>query len=300
MADSEQIVMADPVSSRNRADVFTLFVLDKHVKDEDRMADEASRFSPGESETFVPSPSTGDFYCYYAGAVFRGPRASEMLRVAGIEVASQPFVDTKYAAPLAFLHFFQGYDGPLGLSPKLDTADDDPKAMRSPWASMVKGGLLKANIFALEPPTGLRDEDRVGEISFGSTNPKYEHGNFRSIPLLAESGFGNKAWAVSLRSIAWESEANPRREEFPNGGAHAVFSTANILVLPRAWVEYLFPEMHVLGCDVMNVWCEVDCAQQPGLPSLVFGLGTTLARPSRCRRPRTPRGASWQTGRRSA
>jgi len=194
--------------------------------------------------------------------VFSGHLASDTLRIQGLSLPNLPFLNAdRYNT--AWLDFYDGYDGVLGLDPNTETDVLFP----SPWSTMVQRGLLEKNLMAISPPS---EGPATGELSFGDISPAYASSRFRSIPLVRE-GAAAAVWTVLLRSLTWANELDPLRLEFP-AGATAVITSDWFVAVPRAF-QIRWGQETVLGCDVMHMYCWVECTKRSSMPDIIVGLG---------------------------
>jgi saccharopepsin len=198
------------------------------------------------------------------------------LRIAGVEVTSQPFINVASARPIGFIGFYYGYDGVLGLAPRWDhhsipTAPTTTATrLTSPWSSIVRQSLLPANLFALELPSGVMDTtslNRWGELSLGGISPKYASAPFSYLPL---STYSSQVWAVEAQSLTWHNATNPLHESFTNLTLAGFDSTAWFIGLPGNWTHMIYQSVdHNCGF----LFCEIDCELRHKMPNFTLGLG---------------------------
>lgn len=228
------------------------------------------RFNSTRSSTYSAQGSAASFI--YGTDRFTGEVATESLRIAGLEVDNQYFVNVERADTLGFLDLYFGYEGVLGLAPLWNQSDtsDLPLTALSPWHMMVNRSILDANLFALELPGGLLDMEhpnRSGELSFGGINQKYASSKFLSLPL---SNYSDQVWAVEAQSITWENKTHPLREDFTNLTLAGFDTTAWYLALPGNWSKSIYDSVKH-ECDPIT--CYVDCDLRQDMPNMTFGLG---------------------------
>lgn len=223
------------------------------------------RYFSNQSSTFVPGPP-GLIRHKYAGVTFDGELVNDTVQIATLSVEDQPFINAAYAYA-SEIHFWMGYDGVLGLSPRWDTSGDDPE-MPSPWSQMVQRGLLDHNLFAIDVP---RIPGGEGELSLGNINQKYYNQKFRSIPLASDEK--DKIWMVTANSLTWKNHTHPMHREFTEN-AKAIITADWYIALPAAWATRIHNDVKPLCGIAGPIFCEVECSAREHLPNFVLGLGS--------------------------
>ncbi|KAK7960762.1 hypothetical protein PG988_011976 [Apiospora saccharicola] len=184
----------------------------------------------------------------HGGVYFWGELTTDTFRIAGLDLSRQPFLHAdRYGSD--WIDFYMEYDAVLGL--RTQTADDS-SPFPSPWTSMVQQGTLEKNLFAISIPSEASGES--GKLPFGVIDPAYTSSPFRSVPLVGHDG-GAATWSVPLRSLS-----------------SPVLTTEWFAAVPRAF-RWRWARDVALGCAIMHMHCEVDCARRAGMPDTVVGLG---------------------------
>ncbi|KAK8127258.1 hypothetical protein PG984_008366 [Apiospora sp. TS-2023a] len=245
---------------------------------------EMFRYRANESSTAKPT-DLGWYHMEQNLVVFSGPAALDTFRIGGgdLRVERQPFVAVEHAQPASLLHLWMNYDGVLGLSPRWNSpAEPTASHLPSPWARMVRDGVLDDNVFAIEVPRAARggfDYDgsngdvgpTAGAMTFGGVADKYRDAEFATLPLVVRDD--DRAWAVAAHSVRWANQTQPIDYRF-NASTIAVFSTQWIIGLPgplAARIHRSIPEWAGKQCG-MGLLCFINCAARRHLPDLVFEL----------------------------
>ena len=225
-------------------------------------------FQSNLSSTFQPGPP-GSAMTLYAGVRFEGPIAYDTLRVAGLEIEEQVFINAETARTLGFIDLYFNYDGVLGLAPRWNSSLDTT-TLPSPWLTMVNQSLLDANLFAIDlphTPFDLSSSPRVGELSFGGTNPKYNSSTFTSLSL---SDYTDRVWAIEAQSFTWTNRTHPIHTTFSNFTLAGFDTSSWYIGLPSTLADEINAQVQPL-CTF--VFCYVPCSQRHVMPDFVFGIG---------------------------
>ncbi|KAK7981406.1 hypothetical protein PG988_003644 [Apiospora saccharicola] len=231
---------------------------------------EMFRYRANESSTAEPS-DLGWYHMEQNLVVFSGPAALDTFRIGGggLRVERQPFMAVEHAQPASLLNLWINYDGVLGLSPRWKNTSAEPTAshLPSPWARMVRDGVLDDNVFAIEVPRAAR-----AGFDYDGSNGDYRDAEFAALPLAVRDD-DDRAWAVAAQSVRWANRTQPIDYRF-NVSTIAVFSTQWIIGLPgplAARIHRSIPEWAGKQCG-MGLLCFINCAARRHLPDLVFEL----------------------------
>lgn len=81
---------------------------------------------------------------------------------------------------------------------------------------LVNHNLLDYNMLPIDVPRGIRNLSecafpRLGEITFGGLNSKYESSDFSVLPLVE---YDDQAWTVEAQSLRWDDSSRSMHEDF--------------------------------------------------------------------------------------
>ncbi|KAF2499178.1 acid protease [Lophium mytilinum] len=218
----------------------------------------------------------------YTGLRAAGHLSKDTLSVAGLDVPNQLFheLDRVKSVPTSFWR--RDFDSVLGLAPPLEAWS--LLGIESPFAGMVRLGLLPRNVVSIALGRTEGDVKVAGEIMFGGVNAEmFEAGEMVEIPLSnvtdpqpgSEDPFEvgppllNGTWRVETRGLSW---GKGEGKSVDLAGFTARLDTAEPFVwLPEAAFKRL---EEVIRPERIPDWPDsVSCERVGELPGLMFDLG---------------------------
>ncbi|KAF2672934.1 acid protease [Microthyrium microscopicum] len=149
----------------------------------------------------------------YDGALFKGLKASDTVRIGPHNLANQYFLEATSVTPNDFVSFYFNYDSVLGLAPEQIARDRGSSTFskspehRSPFQSLISEGRLERPRFSilLPKPPRLPTQTRTGGyLLLGEDDPIYFKSKFLSIPIDSDS-VDKGLWKSAVTSYSFNS-----------------------------------------------------------------------------------------------
>ncbi|MCJ1312467.1 hypothetical protein MMC25_006141 [Agyrium rufum] len=204
----------------------------------------------------------------YEGVRFQGRVDHDTLHIADLEVNNQAFINVDEARMQGWLHFYNGFEGVLGLAPRWNSSVDEFR-LPSPWLTMVNQSILDRNLFAIDLPRDHEVEgipQRPGEISFGGINPKHKSSDFVTLPL---SDYTDRAWTIEAQSVTWENSTHPLHFSFTNFTLAGYDNSAWYMALPGTLADEINAQVQYIDG---NIYRFVHCDRRHELPDIILRL----------------------------
>jgi len=248
-------------------------------------------------DLFVPSVSCGGAHCsdntkdkynasasstFYENGTIRqkvygpvyafGIVGEETLRLGELEVPDQQFLELKYYSYVYPDEDTLLFDSVLGLGYEGAMLEGPPPVaniLPSPFQNIVKQGLLDENKFGLQLP---RDENHIGDLTFGGYNGDLVDGEFVSHPLFPED---TTYWQIEAKSMAMTQKEHGKdvllfNETLSNYTA-SIWSTYPGILLPYELAQRALWKINY-RFSPCTYQMAVDCDTVSSLPEIRFGF----------------------------
>ncbi|KAK8057465.1 aspartic endopeptidase Pep2 [Apiospora saccharicola] len=183
----------------------------------------------------------------HGGVYFWGELTTDTFRIAGLDLSRQPF-----------LHADRRRTTSRRSLP------------RDPAYGPATGHTGEEPVCHIHPERGGRG---VGRAHLRRYRPRL---HLEPLPLRPARGArrrrGDLVGPAAVAQLTWANGSeDPLHQDFP-AGATAVLTTEWFAAVPRAF-RWRWARDVAVGCAIMHMHCEVDCARRAGMPDTVVGLG---------------------------